>query len=300
MSHVRRTELLIIVLVVVASLVVAACGRLAGSPAASPVETITLKSSRAPTPAASASAAAATAVGDDPIAVDLEALRAALLGPSPVPSGWGAEVDEIIANVERALSEISLPDVAGLDAQQAACATWQPLVGRLDWATGAFVERQVMLAHLGQLSAVAPDEIRSAAAGAASTVATAAAEQLTPDGDPEVIGTAPKDDLREIGRWALEHCELEIVAEPDPDTEDWTDDDIAFSCDLDRRLLVDAMEEFRQAPGAGRYATHPHELEIAGLDVFVYPAWHMLAEVDNDATPPTFEVAPIPGGFCDR
>lgn len=296
MSSVLR---LAVSLVLVA--VLAACGRLAGTPPVSPDASAAGRM----TSAAASSTPAATPPGSDATPpgvgqLDLEALRAALLGPSPVPEGWEEQVDEIIATVETALASMPLPDVSGLTPGEAACATWAPLVGRLDWATGALVERQVALAHLAQLADVAPSAIRPAAEEATAVVAAAASEQLSPDGDPEIISTAPEAQLRTLGAWALAHCSLEVEAQPAPDAADWTEEEIAFSCDLDRRLLTEAMEEFRDGPGDGRYAVHPHELEIAGLDVFVYPAWHMLASVDNEGTPPTFEVEPIPGGFCDR
>jgi hypothetical protein len=45
--------------------------------------------------------------------------------------------------------------------------------------------------------------------------------------------------------------------------------------------------------------THPHELEVS-LEGVVYPAWHRIASVDNEVDPGTFEIEPIPDGFCDR
>jgi hypothetical protein len=127
----------------------------------------------------------------------------------------------------------------------------------------------------------------------------AAAAQLTPDGDPEVISDAPRDELQAIGLWAVEHCALPVEAEEAPDASDWTEEDIAYSCDLDRSSLERGMEEYRAGPGDGAYATHPHQLEVS-LEYLVYPAWHEISAFDNDADPPTFAVAPIEGGFCDR
>jgi hypothetical protein len=246
--------------------------------------------SRSPSPSSAAIAAPS---------LDLQALRDSLLGSSPVPAEWEAQVDDIIASIEAALRQYAVPQVGGLDPVAAACATWEPLVGRLRWASGAVVERHVMLAHLVQFAGVAPDEIVAAAESAARVVADAAAAQLSPDGEPADISATPKDELWAIGRWALEHCELLPIAEPDPNAGDWTPDEIAQSCDLDRSLLERGQDQFLRGPGNGRYATHPHELEIS-LDTFVYPAWHQLASVDNDTVPPSFVVEPIAGGFCVR
>jgi hypothetical protein len=280
--------------IVVAGALVA-CARLGGTPP--PSAGIATPASA---PIASASATPSPSRTSDALVDhDLQALRDALLGPSPVPSGWAAEVDELIAEVEAALASAEVPTMEGQSAEDAACSTWQPLVGHLDWATGAFVERRVLLAHLAQLTAVAPDAIREPAAAALEVVSAAAAAQLTPDGDAAAISRAPRDEFRAIGSWALEHCELEVVADAPPDTEGWTDDEVQYSCDLDRDLLARAQGEFRDGPGEGRFATHPHELEIA-LEFFVYPAWHRITSVDNEATPPTADVEPIPGSFCDR
>jgi hypothetical protein len=194
---------------------------------------------------------------------------------------------------------VRLPEIAGMPADEAACATWVPLLGKLGWATGALLERQVFIAHLGQLASVAPAAIAADVEKALEVTSAAAAEQLKPEGDREVVARAPTESLRAIGRWAVASCSLPVAAEPDPNTEDWTEEEIAYSCSLDRDLLVDAQEEFREGPGAGRYATHPHELEVS-LDFFVYPAWHEIVDVDNEADPPMFEVVPIDGAFCDR
>lgn len=241
----------------------------------------------------------ATASTGAPIDVDVGAIRTALIGPSPVPDGWEDEVDEIMVMIESALEELRLPPVEGLAADEAACATWQPLVGHQLWATGALLERQVFVAHLAQLVSVAPDAIRPEADEALRVASAAAAEQLTPGGDRDVIRQAPRDALRHIGLWAVERCELPVEADEPPDTTGWSDDDIAYSCDLDRSSLERAMEDYRAGPGAGAYPTHPHELEVS-LDIFVYPAWHRIAAVDNETSPPSFIVEPIPGAFCDR
>lgn len=272
---------------ITAALLLVSCGRLTGTPEDSP----------APTTASASASASQVTVGSAGT-LDLDVLREALVGPSPVPSVWEAEVDEIMGVIEEAL-DTSLPAVDALSAREATCATWQPLVGNLFWMTGAIVERQVAVAHLGQLAEVATDEIRPAVQDAFRVVSAAAAAQLTPDGDSDVMSTAPRDELREIGRWALKHCDIEIVAESDPNTEDWTEEDFELSCQLDRSALEDSMEEYRDGAGDGRYASHPHELEIS-LEYFIYPGWHRIASVDNDATPPTFEVEPIRGAFCDR
>ncbi len=288
-------------MVLVATL--AGCGRLAGTPAASvPVRddpsaaaTASVHPSMMPEPSETP---AASGVGTS-IDIDLDAIRAGLLGPSPVPEGWEEQVDEIMDDIESALRDFRLPSVAGMSDEQAACATWGPLVGRLSWATGALVERQVMIAHLAQLADVAPAAIDADASEALQVVSVAAAEQFDPDGDSDVISSAPDEAFRGIGLWALEHCELPVQAEEAPDTEDWTEEDIAYSCDLDRSSLERGMEEFVDGPGDGRHATHPHELEIS-LEFFVYPAWHRIAVEDDEAGEPTYTVEPIPGGFCDR
>lgn len=263
------------------------CG-VAGSPVPRASATPPLSASPSPAPASVRSESA----------VDLGELRESLLGPSPVPAEWQAEVDELMGIVEAALDQ-PLPAVGGLSAETAACATWQPLVGRLHWATGALLERQFIIAHLSQLAAVSPDAIRQPTEDALGIVSGAAAEQLSPDGDLVAISTAPRDEFRAIGTWALANCEIRVVAESDPNTEDWVEDDVEYSCDLDRSLLERGMEEFSNGPGEGRHAAHPHELEI-NLEHFVYPGWHRIASVDNDADPPTMEIEPIQDGFCDR
>jgi hypothetical protein len=279
----------------------AGCGRLAGTPAASvPVRddpsaaaTASVLPSTMPEPSDTpAPSGAGTSID-----IDLDAIRAALVGPSPVPEGWEEQVDEIMADIESALQDLRLPSVAGMSGEQAACATWEPLVGRLSWATGALVERQVMLAHLAQLGDVAPAAIDADAAEALQVVSMAAAEQFDLDGDPDVISAAPDEAFRTIGLWALEHCEVPVHAVEAPDTDGWTEEDIASSCDLDRSLLERAMQEFVDGPGDGRHARHPHELEIS-LEIFAYPAWHRIG--NGDAGEPTYAVEPIPGGFCDR
>ena len=214
-----------------------------------------------------------------------------------MPEGWEDEVDEIMAMLEEGLANIRVPAVEGLAADEATCQTWRPLVGNQVWAIGALLERQVFIAHLAQLASVSPAEIRPDAEEALRVSSAAAAEQLTPDGDPEVISRWPREELRRIGLWAVDHCELPVEAEEAPDTEDWTDEDIEYSCDLDRSLLERAMEEYREQ--TGEYAAHPHQLEVS-LEVVAYPAWHRIASVDNEARRPTFSVEPIPDAFCDR
>ena len=90
---------------------------------------------------------------------------------------------------------------------------------------------------------------------------------------------------------------MEYTNDDAPDTADWTDEDIAYSCELDRSLLERAMKDYLDQKG--EYATHPHALEVL-LESFAYPAWHRIASVDNDASPPAFTIEPIPGAFCDR
>lgn len=290
-------------LAIVVAITLPGCGRLAGTPAASgPVRddasaaaTASVPPSTVPEPSDTPAASESGATID----VDLDAIRAGLLGPSPVPEGWEEQVDEIMDDIESALRDLRLPSVDGMPDEQAACATWEPLVGRLSWATGALVERQVLLAHLAQLADVAPAAIDADATEALRVVSVAAAEQFDPDGDPDVISSAPDEAFRVIGLWALEQCELPVQAEEAPDTEEWTEEDIAYSCDLDRSSLERGMEEFVDGPGDGRNATHPHELEIS-LEFFVYPAWHRIAVEEADAGEPTHAVEPIPGGFCDR
>ena len=270
------------------------CARLGGTPPATPTDGPRTPNADRATVAPSTSATTSTA-----ITVDRDTIRAALLGPSPVPDGWEEEVDEIMAMLEDGLAGLRLPVISGLAADEAACATWRPLVGRQLWATGALLERQVFIAHLAQLAAASPAAIRPDADEALRVSSVAAAEQLAPDGDPAVISQAPREELQRIGLWAVDHCELPVEADDAPDTSDWTDEDIAASCDVDRSLLERAMDEYRAGPGGGRYATHPHALEVT-LRAVVYPAWHRIASVDNEASPPTFSVEPIPGAFCDR
>ncbi|HEX2141335.1 MAG TPA: hypothetical protein VHK28_03515 [Candidatus Limnocylindria bacterium] len=230
--------------------------------------------------------------------VDLDELRQALLGEPPYPSGWEAQVEEIMETVRTALDASRLPDMTGMDPVQASCAAWRPMVGNTLWANGAFLERRLFIAHLTALAGVAPDEIRPAVEEALHVSAEAAAEQMRPDGDQAVISRAPKDEIRTIGLWAVEHCDLPVVPEEMSHATDWTDEQIAQSCESDRRRLEDGQEEYRSGPGEGRYALHPHALEVT-LEIPLYPLWHQFADVDNDANPPTFEVEPIPGGFCD-
>lgn len=253
-------------------------------------------------PAPPSSPRASTAASDAPAGahgnVDLEGLRVVLLGEPPYPSGWEAEVDEMIELIATGLDAIEVPDVTGLDDAEAACATWQPMVGNTGWATGALLERQAFIAHVAQLAQVAPAEIRPAADGALTISSSAAAEQMTADGDPAIVSRSPREDMETIGLWAVEHCDLPIEADAAPNTDGWTDDQITQSCTWDREWLQDAQEEYRQGPGHGRYAEHPHQLEVT-LEIFAYPAWHRLVGVDNRANPPTFDVEPIPGAFCD-
>lgn len=273
----------------------ASCARF-GAPTSSEPPTPTASSAPVAVPVEEPSATARSTAqpGELP---GSEEIRAALLGPSPVPSEWAAIVHDIVATLEEAVGD--LPSVAGMPPEEAACETWKPLVGRLHWVGGAVVERQVAIAHLAQLVAVAPDPIRPAAEDALRIASRAAAEQLQPGGDMEVVGTVPREELRTIGTWALERCDLQAVAEPDPDTEGWTEEDHDYSCGLDRSALERGMEQFRAGPGNGRYPTHPHEIELS-VEYFVYPSWHRLATVNNDVEPPTFEVEPIPGSHCDR
>jgi hypothetical protein len=251
---------------------------------------------------ASPSSVSSTAAGSGtPVALpgnlDLEQLREALLGEPPYPSGWEAEVDEMIEMVVGLLEQIRVPDVTGLGAVDAGCATWQPLVGNTQWATGALVERQAFIAHVAAMADVAPMEIRAAAEGALAVSAAAAAEQMVAGGDPAIVSRSPDEDMETIGLWAVANCDLPIEADDPPDTDGWTVDEIAQSCAWDLEWLENAQEEYRAGPGQGRYAEHPHQLEVT-LDIFVYPAWHRLV-VDNRADPPTFEAEPIPGAFCD-
>lgn len=274
---------------------VGGCARLAATPsAAAPSPTQSSVPTPVPVAEPTASARSTLAAGEAP---DADQIRAALLGPSPVPSAWAATVEEIMATLEDAVRD--LPSVAGLAPTEAACETWKPMVGRIDWVAGALVERQVAIAHLAQLAGVAPEPIRLAAENALRVASRAAAEQLVPGGDLEVATTVPHEDLRSIGTWALQQCDLEVVAEAAPDTEGWTEEDHDYSCELDRSALERGMDEFRAGPGNGRYATHPHEIEVS-VEYFVYPSWHRIATVDNEAQSPSFEVEPIPGSHCDR
>ena len=113
-----------------------------------------------------------------------------------------------------------------------------------------------------------------------------------------MVSRFPDDAVRTIGLWAVEHCDIPIEPDDAPNTEGWTDDEIAQSCTWDREFLENGQEAFRDGPGEGRYAQHPHALEVT-VEAFAYPAWHRLTAVDNEADPPTFEVEPIPGAFCD-
>jgi hypothetical protein len=289
---------------VLLAIVLAGCARpmatplASASPAAASVEPPSPSAASAAASPTDPAAADASPAGEE-IPVDLDAVRAALLGPSPVPEDWAEEVDEIMAMIESALDDLRLPAVHGLDAQQAACTTWQPLVGHQSWVTGALLERQVFVAHLAQLASVAPEEIRPNAEEALRVGSAAAAAQLSPDGDREVISLAPREELRAIGLWAVEHCDLPVLAEEAPDTSEWSEEDITYSCGLDRSSLERAMEEYREGPGDGAYAAHPHELEVS-LDFVVYPMWHRIASIDNAASPPTYTVEPIDEAFCDR
>jgi len=278
--------------IAVVVVILSACARFASSPAESP-STRAPDPSVTPAPIESAVPPSAGAAID----IDLEAIRAALIGPSPVPDGWADEVDGIMAMLENELADVRLPAIDGLAAEEAACATWSPLVGNQLWAAGAILERQVFIAHLAQLVGVAPVAIRPDAEEALRVTSTAAAEQLASDGDPAVISRVPRLELRTIGLWAVDHCELPSEADDAPDTTDWSEEDIAYSCELDRSLLERAMKDYRDQEG--EYATHPHALEVL-LESFAYPAWHRIASVDNDASPPAFTIEPIPGAFCDR
>jgi hypothetical protein len=229
---------------------------------------------------------------------DLERLRDALLGDEPYPSSWPQSVGDTIDDVERMFDDLRLPAVDGLAATEAACATWGPLVGNVGWSTGAFLERRVFIAHARQLAEVAPAEIRDAAREADDVAAAAAAEQLREDGDPSIVSQPPDEAIEAIGRWAVAQCELPVEADDPPDTAGWTDEEIAQSCRWDHDWMVQAQEEYVTGPGEGRYAEHPHLLEVA-IRWFAYPAWHRLVDVDNAATPPSFAVEPIPGAFCD-
>ena len=230
--------------------------------------------------------------------LDLERVRAMLLGDPPYPSGWEESVDATMEMLVTAMQEMQVPDVAGLDEAAAACATWRPMVGNTLWATGALLERHVFVSHVAALAQVAPVEIRPAAEGALAISAAGAAEQLKSSGDPAIVSRYPDEAVETIGLWAVAHCDMEVVAEEAPDTEGWTPEEIAQSCTWDREWLEDAQEEYRAGPGNGLYAEHPHVLEVT-VATFPYPAWHRFARVDNGAEPPTFEVEPIPGSFCD-
>jgi hypothetical protein len=230
--------------------------------------------------------------------LDLERVRAMLLGDPPYPSGWEESVDATMEMLATAMEEMRVPDVTGLDEVAAACSTWRPLVGNTLWATGALLERHVFVSHVAALAQVAPVEIRPAAQEALAISAAGAAEQLKSSGDAAIVSRYPVEAVGTIGLWAVAHCDIEVVAEEAPDTEGWTAEEIAQSCTWDREWLEDAQEEYRAGAGNGLYAEHPHVLEVT-VDTFPYPAWHRLARVDNGAEPPTFEVEPIPGSFCD-
>jgi hypothetical protein len=234
---------------------------------------------------------------DEVWTLDLEQVRALLLGEQPYPSGWEASVDATIATLARVGRETRLPDVAGLEPVAATCALWRPLVGRTDWATGALAERQIFLAHLVAAAQVAPDDVRPAFDEARRIVAEGAAEQLQEEGDPAIVSRYPRAEVIAIGTWAVERCDLQLAAEEPPDSEGWTEQDFADSCGFDRQFVEGAQEAYRSGPGDGRYAEHPHLLEVT--IGYGYPAWHRFV-VDNLADPPTLEVEPIPGGFCDR
>lgn len=230
--------------------------------------------------------------------VSLEQLRDALLGEKPYPSGWEAQVDELIADMRQQIEEIRVPDVTGMDAAAASCTLWNPLVGNTHWATGAFLERQVFIAHVAELARVAPGEIRFAADEASAIAAAAAAEQMKPNGDTTLVSRHPSAAIEVLGRWAVEHCEVPATAAEAPDTRGWTDADRTQSCDLDREGLANAQDEYRAGPGKGLYAEHPHLLEVT-VRTYAYPSWHR-SVVDNAADPPSLRVEPIPGGPCDR
>lgn len=230
--------------------------------------------------------------------LDLEQVRAMLLGDPPYPSGWEASVDATMDMLVAAMEELRVPDVTGLDEVAAACATWRPMVGKTLWATGALLERHVFVSHVAALAQVAPVEIRPAVEDALAISAAGAAEQLKSRGDAAIVSRYPDESVETIGLWAAAHCDIPLVAEEAPDTEGWTAEQIAQSCTWDREWLEDAQEAYRAGPGNGSYAEHPHALEVT-VESHFYPAWHRLARVDNRAVPPTFEVEPIPGSFCD-
>ncbi len=285
-----RTRWRTVLVAVAAALAVGACGGpgTTGSPRSTGAS-----ASASPAPPAG-SGVAIGELGN----VDLAQLRRALLGEPPYPSGWEQQVDDLLEEVRTGLEEMRVPDVAGLDPTEAACALWLPLVGNTDWGTGAFLERQFFIAHLAALAGVAPPAIRPAAAEALAISGAAAAEQVKPDGDPAIVARHSDDAVRMIGLWAVDHCDIPVEAEEAPDTEGWTKDEIAYSCSLDRSSLERGQEAYRDGPGDGLYAEHPHVLEVA-VPIFVYPAWHRLVAVDNDASPPTYEIEPFPGSFCD-
>lgn len=253
------------------------------------------QSSAAPRPPASASS------GDIPIGelgnLSADDLRTALLGDPPYPSGWEDLVERQVATVAELLTTLRVPETTGMAAAEAACRLWQPIIGHTGWANGAFVERQFFIAHMNVLATTAPDQIRHAAESARNVSSAAASEQMKPGGDSAVVSRRPKEEIRTIGLWAVENCGLPVVSEEAPDTQRWTEDDFAESCGLDRRLLEDAQERYRAGPGEGRYAEHPHVLEVT-VDA-VMPSWHR-SIVDNGTDPPTLRVEPIPGSFCDR
>ncbi|HTE66753.1 MAG TPA: hypothetical protein VK736_10920, partial [Candidatus Binatia bacterium] len=96
-----------------------------------------------PTPTAAGSGVPIGELGN----LDLDQMRAALLGEPPYPSGWEAQVDEMVSELSASFDRIRVPDVSGLNPTEAACTVWRPLVGNTDWAVGAILERQVFIAH---------------------------------------------------------------------------------------------------------------------------------------------------------
>lgn len=261
-------------------------------------------STRAPTPRepspseASATGAAGSGVPlADLMTIELEELRTALLGEEPYPSAWEAQVDELIMELRGYIEETRVPNVTGMDPVAASCALWTPLVGNSQWATGAFLERQMFIAHVAGLAQVAPDEIRPAAQKAFAVAAAGAAEQMKPEGDRAIVSEHPYDAIETIGRWAVAHCQIPVQAAEPPDTEGWTEEQLVQSCEWDRSWLEDAQEEYRTGPGHGLYAEHPHLLEVT-IPTYAYTNWHR-AVVDNAANPPTLRVEPIPGSICD-
>lgn len=209
----------------------------------------------------------------DLVEVDLELVRQLLLGDPPYPSGWEESANRLADSVTAAFENTRVPDVAGLEPARAACKTWSPMVGNTDWATGAFVERGLFLAHVRWLAQVGPVEVSSVASNAAEVVARGFEAQTHPSESPDVIGQYPENEVRLIGLWAVEHCDLPVEADEPPDTEGWTEDEIAQSCTWDREWLENAQQEYFDGPGQPLYAEHPHVLEVT-LEIFAYPAWH--------------------------